>query len=60
MWAKRNDWVLRPFRGQGGEGGTPSDISHFGLKTCIDFAHFGLESGVVFEGTTRVYKYFPF
>ena len=24
----------------------------FGLKTCIDFAHFGLESGMVFEGTT--------
>ena len=24
----------------------------FGLKTDIDFAHFGLESGMVFEGTT--------
>ena len=22
----------------------------FGLKTAIDFAHFGLESGIVFEG----------
>ena len=27
----------------------------FGLKTGIDFAHFGLESGMVFAGTTRVY-----
>ena len=23
----------------------------FGLKTGIDFAHFGLDSGMVFEGT---------
>ena len=27
----------------------------FGLKTGIDFAHFGLESDMVFEGTTGVY-----
>ena len=27
----------------------------FGLKTGIHFAHFGLESGMVFEGTTGVY-----
>ena len=26
--------------------------SSFGLKTGIDFAHFGLELGMVFEGTT--------
>ena len=25
----------------------------FGLKTGIDFAHVGLESGIVFEGTTE-------
>ena len=30
-------------------------LSRFGLKTRIDFAHFGLESGMVFEGTTGVY-----
>ena len=24
----------------------------FGLKTVVDFARFGLESGMVFEGTT--------
>ena len=30
-------------------------LSRFGLKTSIHFAHFGLESGVVFEGTTGVY-----
>ena len=28
----------------------------FGLKTGIHFAHFGLESGIVFEGTTGVYE----
>ena len=28
----------------------------FGLKTGIDFAPFGLESGVVFKGTTGVYE----
>ena len=27
-----------------------------GLKTSIHFAHSGLESGVVFEGTTGVYE----
>ena len=30
-------------------------LSRFGLKTSIHFAHFGLESGVVFEETTGVY-----
>ena len=28
----------------------------FGLKMGIDFAHFGLELGMVFEGTTGVYE----
>ena len=27
-----------------------------GLKTGINFAHFGLESGMVFEETTGVYE----
>ena len=27
-------------------------VHRFGLKTGIDFAHFGLESSIVFEGTT--------
>ena len=27
----------------------------FGLKTGIDFAHFGLELGMVFKGTAGVY-----
>ena len=27
----------------------------FGLETGIDFVHFGLESGMIFEGTTGVY-----
>ena len=28
----------------------------FGLKRAIHFAHFGLELGMVFEGTTGVYE----
>ena len=28
-------------------------LSRFGLKTGIHFAHFGMESGVVFEGTKK-------
>ena len=31
-------------------------LHHSGLKTGIDFAHIGLESTMVFKGTTRVYK----
>ena len=31
-------------------------LGHFSLKTDIDFAHFGLESGMVFEETTVVYE----
>ena len=30
----------------------------FGLKTDIHFAHFGLESGMVFEGTTECMNIF--
>ena len=59
-----NDWDRRNTRG-----GTPSYklyrylpphrvgiLRRLGLKTSIDFAHFGLESGMVFEGTTGVYE----
>ena len=31
-------------------------LRRFGLKTVIDFAHFGLKSGMVIEGTTGVYE----
>ena len=31
-------------------------LCRFGLKTGIQFAHFGLESGMVFEGTTGLYE----
>ena len=27
-------------------------LRHFGVKTSIDFAHFGLEPGMVFKRTT--------
>ena len=30
----------------------------FGLRTGIDFVHFGLESGIVFEGTTECMNVF--
>ena len=52
---------------RGGGGGTPLNklyryvppqrvgfMRSFGLETSIDFAYFGLESGVVFDRTTRV------
>ena len=32
-------------------------LRRFGLKTVKDFAHFGLESGIVFEGATVVYEH---
>ena len=60
----RNNYV-NPQRG----GGTPSRklygyvpphrvgfLRRFGLKTGIHFAHFGLESGMVFGGITGVYE----
>ena len=31
-------------------------LHHFGMKMGVDFAHFCLESGVVFEGITGVYE----
>ena len=31
-------------------------LRRFGLKTGTQFAYFGLESGMVFEGTTGVYE----
>ena len=34
----------------------PPPPVRFGLKTGIHFAHFGLESGMVFEGTTGMYE----
>ena len=33
-------------------------LRRFGLKTGILFAHFGLESGMVFEGTTECMNVF--
>ena len=35
-------------------------LCHFDLTTGINFAHFGLESGIVFQGTTGVWKYLSF
>ena len=31
-------------------------LSRFGLKTGIDFDHYGLKSGMVYKGTTGAYK----
>ena len=57
------------FSDGGGGGGTPLYklyryvppqrewfLSSFGLKTGIDFDHYGLKSGMVFKGTTGAYK----
>ena len=33
-------------------------LSRFGLKTGIDFGHFGMESGIFFKGTTGIYEIF--
>ena len=39
----------------------PYGVGVFGLKTGIHFAHFGLESGMVFEGATGAYeRIYPF
>ena len=35
-------------------------LRRFGLKTGLDLAHFGLESGMVFEGTTECINVFIF
>ena len=32
-------------------------LCRYGLKTGIDFAHFGLELSIVFEGATMVYEH---
>ena len=32
-------------------------LRRFGLKTVKNFAHFGLESGIVFKGATVVYEH---
>ena len=31
-------------------------LRRFGLETGMQFVHLGLESGMVFEGTTEVYE----
>ena len=31
-------------------------LNHFDVKTGIHFAHFGMELGMVFEGTMQVYE----
>ena len=55
-------------RGGGGGGGGllpyisyigmchPKGYGWYGLKTDIDFDHYGLKSGMVFKGTTGAYK----
>ena len=63
LYRLRNKDPIRVAPGGGG-GGTPlyklyryvppyrvGFLRRFGLKTSIHFAHFGLESGMVFEGT---------
>ena len=66
MVGLRNKDPLRAY--PGGEGATlytlyryvpprrVGSLRRFGLKTSIHFVHFGLESGMVFKGTTGVYE----
>ena len=62
-------FIFLPENRAGGGGGSPSYklyryvpphwvgfLCCFGLKTRIHFAHFGLESGMIFEGITGVYE----
>ena len=62
-------WETLEPGGGGGGGGTPlyklyrhvpphrvGFLRRCGLKTGIHFAQFGLESGMVFEGTTGLYE----
>ena len=67
---QRSRTALRMCWGEGGGGYSPlifklyryvpphrvGFLRRFGLKTGIQFAHFGLESGMVFEGTTELYE----
>ena len=71
MWSDsetRTHYASFPRWGEGG-GGTPlyklyryvlpnrvGFLRRFGLKTGIHFAHFGLESGMVFHGTTGIFE----
>ena len=57
-WGRKKSHILVP-------GGTPlyklyrvGFLRRFGLKTGMHFAHFGLESGMVFEGTTECMNVF--
>ena len=65
----RSRWMPIQSLGWGGGGDTPlykpyryvppqrvEFLGLFGLKTGIDFGHFGLESGMVVEGTTGKYE----
>ena len=65
----RDIFIFITFVPEGGEGLTPlyklyryvpphrvGFLRRFGLKLGIPFAHFGLESGIVLEGTTGVYE----
>ena len=67
----RSNVVNVPIEIKPGGGGTPLHklyryvpphrvgfLRGFGLKTGIHFAHFGLESGMVFEGTTECMNVF--
>ena len=68
---RSTEYQTRPLNmlNPGGGGGTPPYklyryvppqrvwfLSCFGLKTGIDFDHYGLKSDMVFKGTTGAYK----
>ena len=53
-WSPYKSWGVLPYTSYIGMSHPTG--SGLGLKTGIYFAHFGLESGMVFEGTMGVYE----
>ena len=51
-------WVYKPYRYVPPQ--RVGFLRRFDLKMGTDFAHFGLESGMVFKGTTGVYERISF
>ena len=58
-FSKNSPVQSSPVQSPGQVSNWPWFVCLFGLKTGINFAHFGLESGMVFEGTMGVYVSIP-
>ena len=56
MEGKTHPGRVLPYISHIGMGRPEGFLPRFGLKTGMDFAHFSLELGVVFEEATGVYE----